>query len=152
MAGTRGVVHTTNALAVIASAKTMLQIAPPTNIAIVVPEIHVSFDGTTSNAAKVLVELVRSATGGTGTSLTSGDAPQKINGGDPESLQSTAKENFSAEPSGGIVIARRWVHPQADYTFRPRCKLKGGSPGDTLGIRCTCSTAVNVRASIEFEE
>ena len=149
MAGTRAVAPTSTGISTTTAQKTILQIAAPTNIALFATKMHVSFDGTIANAAKVLVEIVRSATGGTGTPLTSTDAPRKVNASDAETLQFTAKENFTVEPTGGVVIARRWVHPQADFSFNLPVKVKAA---ETLGIRAFCTTAVNCQASIECEE
>lgn len=149
MAGTRTVALTNAGINTGTIPKTILQIAASANIALFATKVHVSFDGTVANAAKVLVEVVRSATGGTGTSLTSADAPRNVNASESETPQYTAKQEFTAEPTGGKVIARRWVHPQADYTFNLPCKVKAG---ETLGVRCTTTSAVNCHASIECEE
>lgn len=127
------------------SAKTIAQVTAPANTGLIVDEIDVSFDGTSSTGPKVLVEILRSMTSGTGTT----NNPVKTNVCDDETLQCTGKDNFTVEPSGGTVIDQQLVHPQAGASFRRRYRVKGG---ETLSIRTTVSTAVNARSRIGGEE
>lgn len=145
MAGIRGTLLTSTGFSTTTAARTLLQLAAPANQSVFVKEVEISFDGTTANAPKVLVEIVRTAAGGTATNVN----PTKEDPKDTENLQATGKENFSAEPAGGVVIRRRWIHPQSDYTFRLNLRIKGG---ETLGIRTTVATAVNAHAGINYEE
>lgn len=126
------------------SARTMLQIAAPSGAGVLVERASISFDGTTPTQAKVKVELVKGATGGTGTSLTT----VKVEG-HTGSLGTTAKENFSSEPTGGTVIFSEWVHPQSGYTAPEPIQL---NPSETLGIRTTTATSVNAVSRMNFQE
>lgn len=144
MAGVRFALNSSS-VSTTTSAKTIAQITAASNIGLVVDEIDVTFDGTSSTGPKVLVEILRSATGGTSSSK----SPVKTNVNDDETLQCSGQENFTAEGSSGIVIDQQLVHPQAGASFRRRYRVKGG---ETLNVRCTVSTAVNARVRIAGEE
>lgn len=118
--------------------KTVLMLSAGSTVGVESPRSSISFDGTSPTAGKVLVEWVKGATGGTGSSVT----PQKIKGSG--SVLATARDNFSAEPSGGTVIRSELVHPQSGYTMPEQIDL---DPSDTISIRCTAPASVNARAS-----
>ena len=149
MAGTSLSVWNSAAINSGTATKTLLELTAHANVAAFVKNGVISFDGTTNTGPKVLVEMVRSKTAATGTA--GGTVPVvNDNEGDPETAQCTARENFSAEPTGsGVVIYKRLVHPQGDFTLPKRCKVKKGT---TLAIRVTVSTAVNCIAGFELEE
>lgn len=117
--------------------KTVLMLSAGSTVGVDVPRNSISFDGTSPTAGKVTVELVKGATGGTGSSVT----PQKVTGAG--SVLLTARDNFSAEPSGGTIIATELVHPQSGYTMPELVDL---DPSDTISIRCTAPASVNARA------
>ena len=128
-----------------ATTKTLLQITAPANTGIRVTRVSVSFDGTSPTAGKAYCELVRGATSGTGTSLT----PVKLHG-HTGSVQSTAKENFTSEPSGGSSAGlAELVHTQAGYTSPEDILL---NPGETLSVRTNVPAAVNARVRMRWEE
>lgn len=127
-----------------ATTKTILQITAPASTGIRVTRASISFDGTSPTAGKALVELVKGATSGTGTNLT----PLKVHG-HTGSVQSTAKENFSGEPSGGSVAFSELVHTQSGYTAPEEIVL---NPGETLAFRTNVPAAVNARARFRWEE
>ena len=114
-------------------------------------EIGVSFDGVSSTAEPVTVELCYStqATAGTTTSHTIA----QIRGGTRTS-QATAARNYTAEPTV-LTVLRRWlVHPQTGLAIQFPL---GREPeqvvsGDALCIRCTAPATVNVQGYMEFEE
>lgn len=124
-------------------AKTILQISAPANQGVRVKRVSVSFEGTSPTAGKIKVEVLKGATGGTGTNLTT----QKKHG-HGGSVQTTAKENFSGEPTGGTVLFTESVHPQGGYTAPEEFLIVN----ETLGIRVTAPAAVNYNARIVFEE
>jgi hypothetical protein len=145
MAGTRGTLTTSAAISTGTTTKTILQHTSPASVATVVKRASISFDGNSPTANKILVQLVRSATGGTGTSRN----PVKVNASDSETIQSTGRENFSSEPSGGTVVFEELVHPQGGYTAPEEIKVKAG---ETLGFVVLAPAAVNCRARFLFEE
>lgn len=145
MAGTNGSLTTSASLTTGTTLKTILQLAAPAATALVVRRASISFDGNSPTANKILVQLWRSMTSGTGTSRT----PDKVNASDSEALVATGRENFSAEPTGGAVVFEELVHPQGGYTMPEQIKIKSG---ETLSFRVLAPVAVNCRARILFEE
>jgi hypothetical protein len=136
-----------------ATAKTVLHFNCPANHLAVIKGWSISFDGTTVTAEPVQIRLLRqTAASGTGSTNT----PVKINPLVTASLQCTAKDSFSAEPTAGNVLFAIEVHPQAGYEKiyplgdEPLCGGTGSA--DALGIECTAPATVNVRATITFEE
>lgn len=102
---------------------TILQVNAPANQKLRVYEASISFDGIVAADHKILVEqVVDATTGGTGTTVT----PQKLNGSDGETIQQTSKENYTVEPTGGRVVWKELIHPQAGYTWRGFVPVKGG--------------------------
>lgn len=126
-------------------AKTVWQIKADAGTGIAVMPPRVAFDGTSTTAAKAVVEIVKGATGGTGSSNT----PVRTRG-TTGSLTATVKENFSAEPTGGNTIWSEKVHTQSAWQY-PRGEILL-DPGETLGIRVTIPAAVPVNACAEHEE
>ena len=146
MAGTKGTLTTSAAISTGSGAnKTILQHTSPASIATVVKRASISFDGNSPTANKILVQIVRSATSGTAT----GRNPSKVNASDSETLQSTGKENFTVEPSGGTVVFEELVHPQGGYTAPEEIKVKSG---ETLGFVVNAPAAVNCRARFLYDE
>lgn len=146
MAGTKGTLTTSAAFSTgTAVNKSILQLSAPASVAVVVSRASISFDGNSPTANKILVQILRSMTGGTATSR----SVDKINASDSESLTSTGKENFSVEPSSGTVVFEELVHPQGGYTAPESIKIKAG---ETLTFRVNAPAAVNCRARFIFEE
>lgn len=110
---------------------TLLQVNAAANSRLRVYEASISFDGIAAADHKILVEhVVDATTGGTGTTVT----PAKVDGGQSETVQQTAKEAYTVEPTGGRVIYKELVHPQAGYTWRGHVPVKGGG---AFAIRVT---------------
>jgi hypothetical protein len=145
MAGTNGTLTTSASISTGTTLKTILQHTSPANVATIVTRASISFAGNSPTADKILVQVVRSATSGTGTSRT----PTKVNASDSETLQSTGRENFTVEPTSPVVVFEELVHPQGGYTAPERIKVKAG---ETLGFQVTAPAAVNCRARFVFEE
>jgi hypothetical protein len=131
-----------------ATAKTVLQVAAPTNQRLELVRWGVFFDGVTSTAVPVLVELLRQTTAGTSTSAT---PVAQVAGS--ETVQSTAGYNFSAEPTAGNILDIAKVHPQSGYeVLLPLNQQMEVPGGGRLGIRITAAAIVNCRAKIIFLE
>lgn len=123
--------------------KTILQVTAPSAAALAIPRIEVAGDGTSGSAAKMLVELVRGASGGEGTSV----SPVAHQDNNPAGVSGpTAKENFSTEPTGGTVIYRSVLAPYTAWTLPiGEIVLK---PSETLGVRINAGAAVSVTVNM----
>jgi len=134
---------------VAATAKTVLELNTPAGVETTITELSVSFDGVTSGAKPVLVELIFAASAGTGTAAT----PVRLNRASAQTINTTAKSNDSVEP-GTPVVAKAWrVHPQSGQIIQfPLGREPMMKQSDVCGIRCTAAAAVNVTAEFEFEE
>ena len=134
-----------------ATAKTILSVINAANGLIRITEIGVSFDGVSSSAEPVTVELCSCTQAGAGTS-TSHTIAQI--GGPTRTVQATGARAFTAEPTT-ITVLKRWlVHPQTGFLVQFPL---GREPemvvtADALLIRCTAPAVVNVQGYLEFEE
>lgn len=144
MAGLIGTAVTNSVGTGTATTKTILEISAPAGAGLRVQRVSISFDGVSPTAGKALVQIVKGATTGTGTNLT----PAKLQG-HTGSLGTTAKENFTVEPSGGTVVFAEQVHTQSGYTAPEEIIL---NPGETLSVRTNVPAAVNARARMRWEE
>lgn len=150
MAGINFTVKPTGEVALsAATAKTVLQVAAPANQRLRLKAWGVYFDGTSVSAEPVQVSLVRQTTAGTMTAVT----PEKCDDSLPETVQSTAGANASAEPTTAGTLQYREVHPQSGYEynwgFGDEDFIKGGG---RVGIVCTAPATVNVIPWIKCEE
>jgi hypothetical protein len=130
-------------------AKTVLQLVAAANHRVKVLGFHVGFDGVSTTAEPVQVRLLRQTTAGTMTALT----PTKRDDSIADSLLTTAQHTATAEPTAGDVLEAREVHPQSGWeVWYPLGAepIIGGA--DRVGIECTAPAAVNVRATLIFEE
>jgi hypothetical protein len=131
------------------SAKTLLQLVAAANQRIKVVEWSISFTGTSNTATPIQVDLVRQTTAGTSSPLTL----VKLNESDAETLQSTANQNATAEPTTGDNDITEEVHPQTGYTwqapFGREIIIKGGN---RLGIRVTAGASVTAACRAMAEE
>lgn len=134
-----------------ATAKTILNVINAANGLIRIVELGVSFDGVSSTAEPVTVELCSStqATAGTSTSHTIVQTR-----GPTRTVQATAARNYTAEPTTLTVIRRWLVHPQSGIViqFPLGREPEQVTTADGLCIRCTAPATVNAQAYIEFEE
>ena len=134
-----------------ATAKTILNVINAANGLIRITEMAVSFDGVSSTAEPVTVELCSStqATAGTSTSHTIVQTR-----GPTRTVQATAARNYTAEPTALTVIKRWLVHPQTGLfvQFPLGREPEQVTTADGLCIRCTAPANVNVQAYLEFEE
>lgn len=149
MAGLIGYCDTEGEVALVAAtAKTVLQIAAPTNQRVKVKEWGVFFDGTSASAEPVVVRVLKQTTAGTMSSCTE---TKRTPGS--ETLQVVGQRNASAEPTASDIVDRIEVHPQAGYEkqFGPGDEIILAG-GERLGIECTAPAGVNVSAKFAWEE
>ena len=131
-----------------ATAKTVLQLISPTNQILALLGFELSFDGTSSTAEPVVVQLIRQTTAGTMTSRTPLKKKDRA-----ATLQAAGQENASVEPTATDLIKTFHVHPQAGvvypFTVDGEIEVPGGG---RLGLKLTAPAGVNCLATLDFEE
>lgn len=134
-----------------ATAKTVMNVINGSNGLIRIIEFGLSFDGVSSTAEPVTIELCNStqATAGTGTSHTILQT-----GGPTRTVQATALRNYSAEPTVLTVLKRWLVHPQAGIVmqFPLGREPEQVTTADGLCLRVTAPATLNCQGYMEFEE
>jgi hypothetical protein len=149
MARVRAVATTEGEVALTAAtAKTVLQLVAPSNHCVAVKGFSISFDGTSSSAEPVQVDILRQSTAGTSSAGT--PVEETLTG---VTLQTTSRITVTVEPTAGNVLRRYDVHPQTGILekFTLEDEILLGSAG-RLGIRCTAPANVNCLAHFSFEE
>ena len=150
MARLRGAATTQGEVALSgAVAKTILQLVAPSSQRVALLGFAVAFDGVSSTAEPVQVEILRQTSAGT----SSAGTPVKDDDSITDALRTTSRITFTVEPTSGDVLRRYNVHPQTGFerVFGPDEEIIiGGS--DRLGIRCTAPVGVNVTGHMIFEE
>jgi hypothetical protein len=148
------VVSTVGSLALTAAtAKTVLNVITAANALVRIVELSVSFDGVTATAVPAVVELCYSTQATAGTPGTTPTIYQMR--GPTRTVQATAAQNYSAEPT--VLSAwKRWLVPVFNGLLVVQFPL-GREPeqivtADALGLRVTAPAIVNVSAFIEWEE
>ncbi|GII87052.1 hypothetical protein Ssi03_50420 [Sphaerisporangium siamense] len=134
-----------------ATAKTILNVIAASGGLVKITELSVSFDGTSSTAEPVTVELCASTQAGAGTSTS--HTPLQVSGA-TRTVSATGARNYSAEPTV-LTVRKRWlVHPQGGLLVvqfplsrEPQLAATGG-----WALRCTAPATVNVQAYLEFAE
>lgn len=131
------------------SAKTLLQIVAATNQKVLIDEISISFNGVSTTAEPIKVDVLRQTTAGTMSALTLVKDPDDFD----ETIQTTAQHTASAEPTAGDVLLSEHVHPQQGYTWQAPLgrEIRIGG-GDRLGIRVTAAASVSAIARVCGEE
>lgn len=150
MAGLRVTAENTAAVALVAATvKTVIQLNCPAQQRIKIQRVGFFFDGASTTAVPVLVRLIIATTAGTNTALT---LNKKVSS-DTETIQTTAGENASAEPTKTTLLDQWLVHPQMGldltYAFGQEHIIVGGG---RVALDCTAPANVNVRAKVDFEE
>lgn len=131
------------------TAETLLQIVAATNHAVKILAWGVFFDGAAPTAEPAVIKLARQTTAGTSSALT----VVKWDDSGADTFDTTALQDFSAEPTGGDVLEMRNVHQQMWYEcFYPIGQEPIVGAGDRVGIVATPSANVNALAYIRFEE
>jgi len=141
--------NTANVALTAATAKTVLQLNCAANQRIKLQRVGVFFDGASTTAVPVLVRLVIATTAGTNTALTLA----KQVSSDSETIQTTAGENATAEPTKTTLLDQWLIHPQTgiDLTYalgQEKVVVGGGR----VALEITAPANVNCRAKIDFEE
>jgi len=150
MAGLAFYAENTAAVALAAATeKTALAVNAPTNQRVKLLALGMFFDGASTTAVPVRVKLIYTSTAGTSTALTL----NKKMTSDPETIQSTAGENYTAEGTNGGIIDEWLIHPQMGldktYAFGQERLIIGGG---RAAIKCTAPAVVNVLAKLDCEE
>jgi len=127
------------------TAKTVAQLIAPAGAGAKVTRFHLDPSGASPTAAKGRWELVKGATGGSGSASLS---PVKSHG-HTGSVVATGKEGFTGEPSGGTVIDSGLVHEQGSINIPREIVL---NPGETLGLRVTMANSISVVGGFNYEE
>ncbi len=141
MSGLRWTVTTSEIPCPPGAAKTVLQIiTPSSHHRIQGLGWGIYFDSTSVSAQPAQVRLLRQTTIGTMTGIT----PVLDDQGMPETIQSSAAVNASAEPTAAGVIKRIEVHPQTGYEFLwPIGREHPIRGGEKIGIEVTAVDSVN---------
>jgi hypothetical protein len=148
MAGV-GIRAITPAVALVAATKkTALQIIAASDQRVLPKSLVFAFDYTGALTTSTLVQLIRGTTSGTSSAL----PLAKEHSGDPETPRTTAKHTFTAEPTGGTVIATLYVAPQSRYYVVPLDVLDPIVGADKLDVAFTVPANCNVVVSGLFEE
>jgi hypothetical protein len=141
--------NTVNVALVAATAKTVLQLNCPAQQRIKIVRVGFFFDGASTTAVPVDVRLMIATTAGTATALTL----NKTVSSDSETIQTTATENTTVEPTKTTVLDQWKVHPQMGldltYAFGQEKFVVGGG---RVALEMNAPANVNVKAKIDFEE
>lgn len=134
-----------------ATAKTILSVINASNGLIRITEMGVSFDGTSSTAEPVTVELMSSTEAGAGTATAHTIVQLR---GPTRTVQATAKRAFTAEPTALTVLKRWLVHPQSGIViqFPLGREPEQVTTARALVLRCTAPATLNAQGYLEFEE
>lgn len=135
-----------------ATAETMVNAINAANGLIRLVEFGVSFDGVSSSAVPVLVELCSSTQAGAGTSSS---ATIRQLRGPTRTVQFTAERQYTVEPTV-ITVLKEWLVPAFNGLLVIQFPL-GREPEQTITldgllIRATAPATVNGRAYMEIEE
>ncbi len=130
-----GVLFTGNITPVLCttSTKTLIQLLAATNVRVKLLDWSISFAGISNTAAPIQADLIRQTDAGTSVALTL----NKVNESDGETLQTTALQTLTVEPTSTTAIWSELVHPQSGYVWGEKypgkdLTIKGGN---RLGIR-----------------
>lgn len=151
MANNQFIAGPASVAATVGGAKTVIQVVAPSNIRVKILGWGVGFDGILTTGQPVQVRLLRQTTAGTMSALT----PVNTNSV-AETIQSTAQQNATAEPTAGNVIWIGAVHPQQgivlQYPYGSEPIIAGGGRvGLEVNVQAGQS-AVNARAYMICEE
>lgn len=134
-----------------ATAETLLALIGATTTKAKLIEWGVSFDGTSSTAAPVVVRLVRATVDGTGTAAT-----EKPWDPDAPTAAVQAKHSYTAEPTKeSQALIEVEVHPQGGVSFQyplGREPIIDNATGSILCIEATAPAIVNALAYMVWEE
>ncbi len=127
-----------------AATETILQVVAAANHQVTVLGWGVSFAGTGVTDEPLQAELLRQGSAGTSSVLTL----VKWNDSDGDTIDASALQDFSAEPSGPVTLHPERVHPQAGFEiWFPEGREPIIGAGDRMGIRVITPTGVNPNVS-----
>ncbi len=137
---------------VAATAKSVVSVVAAANQVVLVKEIIITHDGSTSTAVPVTIELCRSTQAGAGTATTA--TPVKRDPGRAETIQSVCKTNFTAEPTTLTAFETIYVPAYNGGVQQPIPLLNpvviAGGAG--FVVRATAPANVNLSGSLLCEE
>lgn len=132
-----------------ATAKTLVQVVPASNIPVRVVELGISFNGTTSTDVPVTVDLLRQSTAGTSSALTivaDDESSSKV-------AQATALKTFTAEPTAGNILRTWYVTPVGGlWVIQFPLGREIGALTNRIALRATAPSAETVSAYLTFAE
>ena len=132
-----------------ATAKTLIQLVSAANHIVAVTGYGVGGRGVSNTQAPGLIELVRQSTAGTSVAL----ATRKKQNSRTETLQTTALDTITVEPTTGDILRTHTLHPQTDLEIRDGFGNEEELGGATrLGMRATFDDAQSLAAYLDFEE
>jgi hypothetical protein len=133
-----------------AVAETILQIVAAANHRVKLTEYSVSFKGTSATDTPARVRIFRQTGAGTSAAVT----PLKDDASADETLQTTVRNAFSAEPaSDDALIDEFEVHPQTGVkVFLPLGQEILIPGGGRLGFKVTAAQAQTCVVSVAVEE
>lgn len=134
---------------------TLVQVVPPTNQRVLVHHAVFSIDGTSATDDTFACELATQTSAGTASAL----SPGKFNETDGETIQTSAQQTFTGEPTTTTIKAAGHIQEEGDrfewgYPRNPNpIPVKGGN---RLGARIrpgtTITGTVKVRVILLCEE
>lgn len=108
------------------SDKTALQVVAAANHRVLIKEIAIAGTGTSNTDTPAIVKFAVQTDAGTSSAAT----PVKINQGDDETLQTTARHTATVEPTTGDVLFETRLHPQNTLIhqalYKEEFAVKGG--------------------------
>lgn len=151
MSGFIGVAECADQALAVSATETLIQIVAPTNHRLKVLAWGVFFSGVVVTNPSIRCELVRQSTAGT----SSANTPKKWDDSLAETLQTTARDAFTVEPTTGDVLDIKGVHPQSGYEIiYPLGQEPPVGGGDRMGVRVITPAGVSptAKAYIRFDE
>lgn len=128
-----------------ATAKTVIGVKAPTGAIVTLPGVHISFESVTASDATALIEIVRGAADGTGTTVT----PVNRKGGHTAAASFAAKHTYTVEPAS-LTVAKEYQYPvqgSAEIILDFGAPIESAVAG-FIGVRVTTPAGQVCRASI----
>lgn len=134
---------------VAASSITLVQVLTGANNQALLTEFGISFNGIDSVAEPIEVQLVVQTSAGTASVL----SPVLVERPNSGSIQTSAQDTFTAEPTTTDILHRVFVHPQSGYVYTvpdPQAfKLPGGL---RLAVRIVTPASVGTLSALAYIE
>lgn len=131
------------------SARTILQLVMATGTTGRLVDFAMTFDGTTSTATPVLVQLMRQTSAGTSSSVT----PVKLDPNDTATSATAGKTFTSTDPTASDVLYEWRIPPTSgivmQFPLGREVLIRGGG---RLGLVVTAAATVNATAQMTWAE